>query len=382
MNLWVINHEFPPLGGGGATACEALVRRMAARGQAMTVFTAAWRGLPQREKKDGYEIIRVSSRRKREDRSTPWEMISFIRKATAAVSEETRNALPDATLSFFTFPSGVVARNLKRKTGVPYLVSVRGHDVPGFLPHRYGWYHRILLPLFHSVWREASSVVANSRSLEERVRHAARGISLLHIPNGIDSVYFRANGKSNKGNGHARLLFVGRLTEQKGLAYLLKALSMLKKHPFSLRVVGDGELRISLEQEASRLGLQSSVTFVGRLPREEILSEYQQADLFILPSLDEGMSNVLLEAMACGLPMIATAVGDNTTLVESGRNGLLVPAGDERALTEALQKLLRDPEARRSMGEESRRRAMGWTWEAVTDHYLQLLNEAKQCQKN
>ena len=374
MKIWILNHEFPPLGQGGATASEMLARTLSQDGHVVTIFTTGWQGLPDKEKKKGYMIFRIASRRKLKERSTPLEMLSFIRKTRKIVFREAQRIIPDGTIAFFGFPAGVVARDLMRRYRIPYIVSARGHDVPGFLPDRYKWHHRILMPLLRSVWKEAICVVANSRSLEKKLQKVNPLPSIRYIPNGVDSAIFFPNRQFKGEKKTNRLLFVGRLTEQKGLSYLLNALSVLsKKHPaLLLRLVGEGELRPALEKQTSRLGLKKTVSFLGLLSRESVLSEYQKADIFVLPSLDEGMSNSLLEAMACGLPVLTTDAGDNARLVVSGAQGLVVPSANEKALADGLQRLLKNTEGRSHMAKASRQSALDWTWDTVAKQYIEL----------
>ena len=115
-----------------------------------------------------------------------------------------------------------------------------------------------------------------------------------------------------------------------------------------------------------------TVSFLGHLSRESVLSEYQKADIFVLPSLDEGMSNSLLEAMACGLPVLTTDAGDNARLVVSGAQGLVVPSANEKALADGLQRLLKNTEGRSHMAKASRQSALDWTWDTVAKQYIEL----------
>jgi glycosyltransferase involved in cell wall biosynthesis len=172
------------------------------------------------------------------------------------------------------------------------------------------------------------------------------------------------------------MLFVGRVVYQKGLDLLLEALAKLPVDlNYELEIIGDGDARPALTLEAARLGVASRITFTGWCDRAVIAERYRQADLFVFPSRDEGMPNVVLEAMASGLPIVATAIAGSEELVRENENGHLVPTENIGALTIALEKLLRHPDTLRAMGQASRTRIENeYTWTRVAFGYLRLAN--------
>jgi len=172
------------------------------------------------------------------------------------------------------------------------------------------------------------------------------------------------------------MLTVGRVVYQKGLDLALHALADLKSLSWEWWVAGDGPQLESLKKLAFELELEDRVRFVGWQSKEQLLNLYQQANLFIFPSRHEGMPNAVLEAMACGLPVIATEIGGNEELVESGKTGLLVPAESVEALSVALKKLLPESALRYTMGQASRRRVEEhYSWTRVAEQYAQLLEK-------
>jgi sugar transferase (PEP-CTERM/EpsH1 system associated) len=153
---------------------------------------------------------------------------------------------------------------------------------------------------------------------------------------------------------------VGRLQAVKDQATLLRATArLLEREPglrarLRLRLVGDGAERGPLERLARELGIAGSTTFTGF--RDDIPAELARLDVFVLPSLNEGISNTVLEAMACATPVIATAVGGNPELVTEGETGFLVAVGDEQALAERLGRYAADPALRARHGQAGRAR--------------------------
>jgi glycosyltransferase involved in cell wall biosynthesis len=150
------------------------------------------------------------------------------------------------------------------------------------------------------------------------------------------------------------LLTVGRLTEQKGHCYLIEAASkILSLHPQThFLFVGEGELRTDLQNQANRFGHADKIHFLGN--RNDVSALLAAADIFVLPSLWEGLSIALLEAMAAGKPIVATAVSGTSQVMTAEKHGLIVPAGDSSTLADAINRLLTNPAQAKSMGQAAR----------------------------
>ncbi|HUF37252.1 MAG TPA: glycosyltransferase family 4 protein [Anaerolineales bacterium] len=371
MRILLINSEFPPIGGGAGNASAHIAACMAAGGHEVTVLTSKYRRLPWNETRDGVRIVRAPARRKRLDRSLAYEQISFIFGGLGRAIGLVARDRPDVTLAFFGMPSGAVAMPLRTLFGVPYVVSLRGGDVPGFRPYDFARYHRVSAPLIRQVWRGAGAVVANSRGLRAMAQRFERRVPIETIPNGVDPAAF---APPERDWGEVRLLFVGRVVYQKGLDLLLHALGRLADRPWTLTVAGDGPQRDPLETLAERLGIAGRIRFAGWLQGENLVRAYHAANLFAYPSRHEGMPNAVLEAMASGLPVIATRISGNEELVVEGETGLLVESENQQALEGALADLMADGDLRRRLGAAGRARAVErYPWERVTARYLEVL---------
>lgn len=151
---------------------------------------------------------------------------------------------------------------------------------------------------------------------------------------------------------------MGRLAPVKGLRVLLQALeSLIVDYPdLHLTLIGDGPDRAELERLASPLG--KSVTFTGYMSQAEVAEAMRQCDIFVLPSFAEGVPVVLMEALASGRPVVATAVAGVSELVEEGRSGFIVPPGDPVALADGIRKLADDPALRDAMGQVGREKVL------------------------
>jgi glycosyltransferase involved in cell wall biosynthesis len=179
------------------------------------------------------------------------------------------------------------------------------------------------------------------------------------------------------------VLFVGALTKwhsYKGLDVLLKAFALAKGRDPGIRllIVGEGHLRPAYMGLASDLGIGDSVIFAGDVRDEDLPSYYACSDVLALPSKDssEGFGLAILEAGACGKPVIASMVGGVPEVVEDGVNGLLVPPNDARALSEAILRILGDEELARRLGERGRELAEARDWPRVARAYRTVYEEA------
>jgi glycosyltransferase involved in cell wall biosynthesis len=170
---------------------------------------------------------------------------------------------------------------------------------------------------------------------------------------------------------------LARLSPQKGITFLLAAMpAILAQHPdtFAL-VVGEGYLRPELEAQAQALGVAERVLLVGY--RQNVVEYLRAFDLFVLPSLFEGMPLSILEAMGAGLPVIATAVDGTPEVVLDGETGLLVPPADPPALAEAVNRLLADRELAARLGQQGRARSDGFSEEALLDRVGTVYQQAR-----
>jgi glycosyltransferase involved in cell wall biosynthesis len=376
MRILFINSEFPPIGAGAGNASANLARLLVMAGNEVTVVTAGLAGLAAEERQEGVHILRGPAIRRRIDRSTAWEQIVFMAGASYRCLSLTRRFRPDVVLAFFGLPSGGVAWLLNGLYDVPYVVSLRGGDVPGFRPYDFWLYHRIAVPLLHVIWRRAALVVANSAGLRQLARRFDSDVEIAIVPNGVDLNRYAV---TERVWSPPRILSVGRIVHQKGLDLAMKALSELQDMEWSWRVAGDGPQLSTLENAARERNMQARVEFIGWKATEPLRKEYADSNLFLFPSRHEGMPNAVLEAMASGLPVIATRIAGNEELVVDGQTGLLVPVEDAAALREALRDLLADDDKRARMGRAARARVeQEYGWQRAATQYLSILEKASR----
>ena len=261
-------------------------------------------------------------------------------------------------LHTWMFHANIPGRVLGRLASVPIIItSRRNENIGGVLRERLNrWTARL---------DDRVIAVCELARQAEIERATVSPEHVVTIYNGIDAQQFSATNpqvvaqvRQAFGIPVDALLVgtVGRLHRQKGFTDLLTAIAQVQEHILTVRLllVGDGELRDDLEIQAQSSGLSDVVTFTGA--RSDVPEILAGLDVFVLPSLWEGMPNVVLEAMAASLPVVATAVGGTPEVVVDGVTGLLVPPRDPDALAQAITRLLRDPDLRRKMGRAGRER--------------------------
>jgi glycosyltransferase involved in cell wall biosynthesis len=384
-NILLINHEFPPIGGGAATATANIAKELRILGARVTVLTSAYMDLPAYELWEGCDILRIPALRKRVDSSDVFEMLSFLFSSMWWVIRHSAKQNVDACIAFFGIPAGPAAWLLEKRRSIPYIISLRGGDVPGFLPEALRNWHRLSGWLIRFLWCRAAFVVANSQGLAVLAREFSPELQVLVIPNGVDTAWLEQVTPSS----HApplpgenlpagiRLITTGRLNIQKNYPCLLRALAELPEKNWTLEFIGDGPERDDLQNLAQNLGIADRVLFRGWLDRNDVLAHLTQADVYIFPSIQEGMPNSVLEAMSAALPVIACMIEGCEELVVDGETGILVPPNDAAALQDAVAQLMDAPELRKKMGIAGRTRMQKhYTWQATSAAYLSL------CQKN
>jgi glycosyltransferase involved in cell wall biosynthesis len=264
-------------------------------------------------------------------------------------------------------PTGVVAGVAARRLALPMVLTVHGSD---------GLYlksGRLARDMSRFSLRSASHLVAVSEALRrDLLTFTAGQVRVTRIHNGVDMESFQADRIEPAGR---RILWVGRMTEEKGTEYLIRAMKRITAaYPDArLQLVGDGPLRKNLEGLVVDLGLSGAISFAGQKSHSEIAAVYSASDIVVLPSLSEGLPMALLEAMASGRPVVATRVGGIPELVDPGRNGYLVAPGSADEIADKLLELLGHPELAAEMGAASRALVeSSHSWDAISSRIVSV----------
>jgi len=266
------------------------------------------------------------------------------------------------------YPPAHVARSLRRFTGLPYVVRPHGADVlPGDVVRSSRWLESRML----AALRAADGVIAQGRFMHEVVFDLGVPAERIHtIHNGVDLASFTAADPFP----HPRpyVLGIGSLVPHKGFDLLARAFTILTDDHVDLLIAGEGPEREPIRRLIDELGLKGRIHLLGHVGGDRKVSLYRSAAAFVCPSRREPFANVILEAFASGVPVVATDVGGNRELLRDGMAGLLCRPEDPRALAAAIESVLRDRPLAERLREHSNELARHHDWPIVADRYVEL----------
>ena len=246
----------------------------------------------------------------------------------------------DVIVGTWAYPDAFAAALVAKKMDKPLVVKVHGSDVNVMT----NYFLRRKMIKF--AFNRAFKITPVSYPLKDKI--VSLGIPAAKvetIENGMNVTMFKKMDKKEcrqtlgLGSDKKHVVYVGNLVPIKGIQFLVEAFKYLPKD-VTLSVVGDGELRPELEANVKRWQLEDRVYFFGRLPHDKIPYWLNAADIFCLPTLNEGCPNVILEAIACGTPIVATRIGPIPEMVSSPQSGEVVNPGDPKALADGIQRVL------------------------------------------
>lgn len=366
MRILVLNHEYPPVGGGGGQAAQDIARELTRRGHEITVLTAYLVGLPRDEVQEGIHILRLPSRRKHPYRAGFLTMAVYILAAVRSGLPLIRRWKPDILHVHFAVPAGAAAWILSRLTGVPYVLTAHLGDIPGGVPEKTGTWFRWVFPFTKPIWRSAAQITTVSEFTRALIRQNYP-VDALVIPNGINLEVI--NPESLQVHDPPQIVFAGRFMPQKNLPELVEMLALVRDLPWKCSLLGDGPLFEEVKRAITNHGLDDRFSLPGWVTTKQVLACFAQSDLLFMPSLSEGLPVVGLQALAMGLAIVASRAGGNVELVQPGNNGYLADPGDREALSGALRSLLSNPVALQNARLASRTLASRFDIRTVVDKY-------------
>lgn len=353
-----------PEGDGGVerTLAEIYPRIVAPGATRVRLLTMAAPQAPPREVRDGVEIVRA---RRLDLGSVTGAQTALSWQMWQRASQSAREFRPDLLHAHtLFFHSSLVAAAVARRLRLPLLLTLHiGSTATLPQPHRFATqcYERTLGRV---LLRVAQRIICVSDDVR---RHAlslgAPPSKLTVIPNGVDLADYQPAPRPPRAVPVA--LCVGRLIFNKGQRFLLDATARLRDEgaPLRVRFAGDGPAASALRARTRALGLTDRVEFLGH--QDNVAALLADADIFVRPSLTDGMSLAVLEALASGLPVVATDVSGTRELIGDGAAGIVVPPASTAELAQALQVLAQDPQRRLRMGARARERALAFDWASV-----------------
>lgn len=371
MRIAHISSTFPPYRGGTGTVCYHNALEVARLGHEVYVFTANYgKGKPDADADPpGVTVHRLRSVFRVGNAPLMPGLLGVSRKRF------------DVLHLHYPFIFGAELTSFRSLIGrIPTVITYHQDVILGGVMGKGILVHEALFGkamlnhanrlLFTSMdYARASRVKSLVEKMGERVSEMPNGVDPQAFNPQIDATFLRDRYGLNPSD--LVTLFVGGLDKAhyfKGVPVLLDAMTRIPDPQVKLLIVGDGDLRPTFQNRVIELGLSGRVIFCGRVPQEELPAHYAASDVLVLPSvtMGEAFGIVLLEAMACAKPAIATNLPGVRTVVVDGENGLIVPPNDADKLADALRDLLSNPERRRRMGENGRAKVEArYAWERI-----------------
>jgi glycosyltransferase involved in cell wall biosynthesis len=379
----VLTSTFPAAKGDGTPEFVLTLAEALAAHESVTVVAPRVRKDVRRERIGGVDVRRFAYFPRRFEgladgaimpnlRAQPWRIVEapfLVIAMLVAAWHAARDTRPDIVHAHWLLPAGLVAVALRVTHRIPFVLTVHGADAYVLR----GLSARVLRRV---VLQRAAAVVPVSRDIATQLELPPEAA----IPMGVDaSAIRRAVGA--RAPEYGRVLFVGRLAEKKGVDVLIDALRVAPAA--SLYIGGDGPLRDDLEARAKDAELLGDrVVFLGRIGHDRVIDELARAAVVVIPSKvaadgdQEGTPVVLAEAMAAGVPVLASALGGLADFVIDGETGVLVPPDDAQALGGALQRMLDDAVATEALGRRAQERLGALDVEQTRSRYASLFAAA------
>ncbi len=365
----MVNYEYPPIGGGSANATLYLLRELGARPDLRIDLVTGGIGdrLDIESLTPSIRIHRVPVPKKEMHYWTARELATWFLRARTYCENLIRQETFDLGHYWSGWPSGIIGH--RHRARIPYLVSLRGSDVPGYNPRLRVLDPVLFKPVARAVWKGAAAVTCVSENLGALARKTMADLRFDVVRNAVDCERFRP-GTPDKA---FTAIFAGRLIERKGVPYLFRALRLLADDGRICRllVAGSGPERERMERYALDNGLRDQVEFYG-VVGDELPALYGRAHVFVLPALEEALSNAALEALASGLPLITTRTGVEEILDDSG---LLIRRKSAESIAEALGRYIDDPALLAAHAGRARANAEAMPWSDVADRYVTIYHE-------
>jgi glycosyltransferase involved in cell wall biosynthesis len=337
VKICLISTDFPPTLGGVASHAYELSQALSKLGHQVYVISSRMPNTPEQEMMGLVEVYRPNM---------PWQrpfyniwLKSFLKKFLAQHQID-----------------------IVHVHGMRPLESTRGLSVPVvFTNHTSGFLKRLTKPRFWSNrlagrLKHIRLVLAPSVELCEATQQVGYTGAVKFISNGVDTQKFRPDHLRNE-SAIPVILLARRLVEKNGVLVFAQALALISHVPFTVRIAGVGLQQADMKHIFQQANLTDRVTFLGGIPNHEMPSVYHSADISVLPSFYEATSITGLESMACGLPLVGTAVGGIPYLIEQGVSGELVPSHNPQALADALAKVIADVNLRQRYAQAARKKA-------------------------
>ena len=346
MKILIFSTAYLPLTGGAEISVKELTDRLGEEIE-FDLITARMRShLPQVERVGKVTVYRIGVGIELLDKL----LVPFLGAVKALqLNRQKKYSYFWCIMASFASGAAFIANWFQKK--VPIVLTLQEGDSEEWLTHR--WFGLLDLSWRLALKRTDRLTVLSTYLLDRALRLGYIGPSYV-IPNGVDTNRFKIQDVGLKNKDHITLITTSRLVEKNGVGNIIEAMKLLPEN-VSLTIIGSGRLESELKHHSQILNLKSRINFLGEVPNSEIPRHLSEADIFVRPSLSEGQGISFIEAMAAGLPVIATPVGGIPDFLIDGETGVFCQPRDPQSIAQAVMRLVSNPELARRITENSSR---------------------------
>ena len=380
LKILLVNYEYKGQGGGAGQQMYYMAESFRNLGHSVAVLAGWDYAFGSPDSPEGIESHFVKIKRKNVQLSTPFGLLKFVLRGTLRLRKLTKSTNFDIIQFYFSVPTGILKFGIHGT--VPYVVSLRGMDIPGLQKNRYKTLSFLTSFVNKHVARNAASVTCLSKEAADVYRRFAPNIDITVIPNSIDFDAYTV--KTSYQDKVVRIVSIGRLVSWKRMDLLIEAVVKLKeKHPkITLDIFGDGYQREFLMDMIKERKAEHFIFLKGFVDKKYFQDELSSYDLFALMSTGDSFGLVFIEAMACGLPVLAARKGGPIEIVEESVTGLLAAPDDLEDTIKQLDFCISNPQKMKLYGGNSRVRVENmYTVEAAAKRHVDLYRQIiyKEC---
>lgn len=372
MRILLLNHEYPPLGGGSGVAMRHLAEALAMLGHDVHVLTGG--RADETTTQNGITLQRLALPVESGKLAGMKAWLSYLWHMPSHLKTAVTSFRPDVVNSHFVFPSGYVVA--QSSLDVPHVTSVVGADIHDPTRTLSADSNFLIRQFTRSAISNAFAITTPSTDLTQRTRALFPQTNVQTIPWGVPPLPFIHPVGEPENSRRFVITTLCRLVPRKRLDLLIEAVALLKQSDIHVVVLGDGPQREELTNLVEQHQLSTQFTFRGSVNEQQKASELSASDLFCLPSDHEGFGLVYLEAMGLRNAVIATDVGGQRDIIREGIDGFLVPRNDAPAIARHIQSLMNDRPRLESMKQSAQARADEFRPAATAQQFLRVYQQA------
>jgi phosphatidylinositol alpha-1,6-mannosyltransferase len=370
----MINNEYPPMGGGSATVNQNLLQCWANDNELIVdlITSETSKQIAEITSKNLNIIQLRHTLTKNIHHSTIIDLIQFLFLSFFAGFKKSLNTKYDCYFGWSTVPSGLVCFLLAKIFRKKIIIRVSGPDIPNF-ESRYRLIYPLIRPILKFIWNNSDLIITKCDYESKNVTLWANNANICCIPNGTYSKILNKPHFSST----LRLICVSRLIERKRIDKLIDLVKILTENEIdvTLSIIGTGDLEKELRNKSANLNLDYKITFHGYVPRELLVKYYENADVFILLSENEGMSIACLEALGFGMPIITSNCGGAKDIVENGYNGFIIDSNDIQSTAKIITNLFKDKSNLEFLSKNAIKKSKSLDWNKIAQLYKEVITK-------